>query len=142
MLNKKRQHGFTLVDAMIGALMLAVGQIGLIKFESYLITSNQLAQLRANASFAASKLLSAAYADSGNAACYTVPVASQSGCNNATASTFTANWVSEVTEAFPGTTSNPPIVTLDVAAGTLAVNIYWQQRQGTLHTFAVTGQTQ
>jgi type IV pilus assembly protein PilV len=122
-----RSHGISLLEALIAALILSVGLIGLVRMQSKMVSASTDAQLRYTAVQLADEHLNLVRVDSANAACYTLPAAG--ACNSAAAAAHTTEWAARVSASLPGTVTRS--VALNAATGQLSVSIGWTSRQAT-----------
>lgn len=135
----RHQHlsAYALLEALIGMMIFTIGILGVVALQGNVLSRNMDANFRIKASLMANELISLATADSGNAGCYTLPA---TGCSSAAASAFMTDWITEVNNNLPGSTTNQPTATL-AADRTLTVTLFWQRNQDPiLHNYISTTQ--
>lgn len=119
-------RGISLLEALVAALILTVGLIGLMRMQSQLVSASTDAQLRYTAVQLADEHLNLVRVDSANAACYTLPPAGS--CSVPAAAAHTTAWATRVAGSLPGSVTTA--VLLDAATGRMTVRIGWSGRQG------------
>jgi len=119
-------RGVSLLEAMVAALILSVGLIGLMRMQSQLVSASTDAQLRYTAVQLADEHLNLVRVDSANAACYTLPPVG--ACNMPAAAAHTTSWAARVAGSLPGTVTTE--VVHDAGTGRMTVRIGWSGRQG------------
>jgi type IV pilus assembly protein PilV len=121
------QQGFALVEALISVVVLAIGVMGLLYFQGFLISSATVGNQRVEASLLAEELVSMASADPINAGCY-----ANSGvttCASAGARDYLTAWVLRATARLPGADTLPPTAVL-ANDRTYTVTLQWKQKDG------------
>ncbi len=121
------QQGFALVEALISVVVLAVGVMGLLFFQGFLISSATVGNQRVEASLLAEELVSMASADPINAGCY-----ANSGvttCASAGARDYLSAWELRAKARLPGAAALPPTAVL-ANDRTYTVTLQWMQKDG------------
>ena len=115
------QHGFSLLDGLVGMTLLAVGLLGMARLESGLIAQSTEAQHRLVAAQLGDQLLSTVLVDTANVDCYTVPPTGT--CESAVAKDSTTAWQAQALAALPGAASASAV--LDDARRRMTVTLSW-----------------
>ena len=123
-MNKHRQSGVALLEALIATLILAIGLLGAIGMQARAFSALADAGMRAEATMASEKLLAQMTLDQLNLASYAY---SGSG----TPSTAVSSWITDTRSAIPGAGL---IVTVDAVPATtrkvVKITISWLRKTG------------
>jgi type IV pilus assembly protein PilV len=134
----RRRAGFAgvgLIDALVGMTILAVGLLGVTRFQTRMLSQVNETQSRLTAVRFGNELLNTILVDSANAACYTLPQAG--ACGSATARTLSNDWKARALAALPGTPTATSAI--DAAGNRLTVTLTWTGKASTdAHRLQVT----
>ena len=123
-MNKHRQSGVALLEALIATLILAIGLLGTIGMQARAFSALADAGMRAEATIASEKLLAQMTLDQANLASYAY---SGSG----TPSAAVSGWVTDTRSAIPGAGL---LVTVDAVPATtrsvINITINWTRKTG------------
>lgn len=121
----RRQGGVALLEALLAAVLLAIGLLGTIGLQARAYGALSDASLRAEATIAAEKLLGVMSTDQDNLDAYRLAA-------SATPGTQLADWYAETRTNIPGAQI---VVGVDTAAGAgpseVDITISWTRRAGT-----------
>lgn len=126
-MNRRAQSGVALIEALISFLILAIGILGVLYFQAFLISSMTVNGQRAEATILADELISMAQTDPANAGC--LANAGNLACGSANAAAFFQQWLARAAQRLPGAAQLAPIVTHD-ADRTFTVALRWRQKDG------------
>ena len=136
----RKQRGYALADSLIALIIVTIGTLGLLKLQGELLSNSIESGFRVRAAMMSNELLSMAQIDGADANCFTVPVASQAGCGNAIAQTFTQAWENEINNNFPGDGFAKAAAAID-GNNRLTITIQWQRTpQSSLRNLVLVGQ--
>ncbi len=121
------QRGVALIEALIGLMVLAIGVLGSLYFQGFMVSSNTVSTQRMEAAMLAQELIAMASSDVDNVGCYAT--AGGGGCGSAQAGTYLADWLARATARLPGASANPPTAVLQ-ADGVYTVTLFWIQKDG------------
>jgi len=111
--NIKNKKGFYTIEALVSLVIFMTGILGVVGMQASAIGNNSNATYRAEASFLADAIIAEMWTDRNNLTSYA----------SGTATSYTA-WLTEVNTRLPGSSANPPIIT--VAGQTVSVTVRWQ----------------
>jgi type IV pilus assembly protein PilV len=117
-----RSHGFSLIEVMISIVLLAVGLLGNMSLQTFLVKQATYTNARITANNLVAELQSVALADYGNIASYTVPANATPDCTTIVGVTYLHAWQCRVGGVSP---TAAPLATWDAATQTYAVTITW-----------------
>lgn len=118
------QSGFSLIESLISLLLFSIAVVGATGLQGSIMSFQQNAQYRSEASFYAEQLIGLATADALNVQCYAINASSCA--NNAVLAVATA-WRDTVQETLPGADTTPPLITYTAATAEFNVTIFWQR---------------
>lgn len=121
------QRGVALIEALIGLMVLAVGVLGSLYFQGFMVSSNTVSLQRMEAAMLAQELIAMASSDPANVDCYAT--GGGGGCASGQASAYFADWLGRVATQLPGAAANPPTAVLQ-AGGVYTVTLFWIQKDG------------
>lgn len=134
-IQRKRQSGVSLLEAMLAILIFSVGILALVALQSVSVKATTESKFRADAGFLASQLIGRMWADYAafDLGQYEYNV-SGAGCGNYSGgggNAAVAAWVASVLETLPGATANSIQIRLTRNPGQpdhnrVAINICWQ----------------
>jgi type IV pilus assembly protein PilV len=130
------QSGLALVESLVGLLVLAVGVLGALYFQGFMVAAATGSTQRIEASLLAEELVAMAHSDAANAGCYALT--STAPCASPSASAYLSTWRARVMSSLPGADSLEPTVQFS-ADRTFTVTLQWRQKEtGTVrnHTLA------
>jgi type IV pilus assembly protein PilV len=123
-MNARRQQGIALIEALLAAVLLAIGLLGTLGLQARSYSALSDAGMRAEATIAAEKLLGVMATDQANLAAYALVA-------KATPGTRLAPWYNETVGHIPNATIS---VTVTPAAGTtrtaVTIVIGWRRKAG------------
>ena len=124
-----KESGFALIEALISMVVLAVGVVGLLFMNGFLMSSATVSNQRLAASLLADELITMAQTDPSNAGCYAT--SGVTTCASPSAGQFRVDWSSRVQARLPGAAALPPVVDMD-ADRTFTVTVQWRQKDGSV----------
>ena len=135
---RRHARGVSLVEAMIAILILSVGLLGLVRMQSYSVTTSRDAMYRSEASVLAHEIIGIAWTDAANLAAYQHraggAICSPSG--SAATSNNVSNWLAGFTTAgnvryLPGATADKQQIIVDtsVTPPIVRVHLCWRSPQ-------------
>ena len=125
----RRQHGFVMLEALVGGLIFAIGVLGIVALQASMTQAQSVGKSRADAIYLADELVGLLWAD--------LPRATQYTTASCSTNTQCTDWSAKVGRALPGGT---PAVTVD-GAGSVAITISWSTQAGTQSYTTVTAVT-
>jgi type IV pilus assembly protein PilV len=124
---RRRQSGFSLLEALLGILIFSVGILALVALQSISVKATTESKFRADAGFLASQLVSEMWTDYTGASTgqYTIN-ANGNNCvfSGGPSSAKTARWIAAVKQALPGSTDTS-IQVITGANNLISINICW-----------------
>jgi type IV pilus assembly protein PilV len=111
-----RQHGMSLLEAMLGILLFSVGILAVVGIQAMAVRNVAESKYRMDASFLANQLIGEMWANRTNMASYNFV--------GGTPPSILNTWIARVGAELPGTTANPP--TVNITGTTVTITIYWQ----------------
>lgn len=121
------QRGVALIEALIGVAVLAIGVLGSLYFQGFMVSSNTVSGQRMEAAMLAQELIAMASSDADNVGCYAT--VGGGACGSPQATTYLLDWLARASARLPGAAANPPSVEL-LADGTYTVTLRWKQKDG------------
>jgi type IV pilus assembly protein PilV len=122
--HRRKQEGIALLEALLAAVILAIGLLGTIGLQARAYSALSDAGMRAEATIAAEKLLGVMNSDQANLAAYELAA-------NGVPGTPLAAWYTETRTRIPGAQI---VVAVDTAAGAtsreVAITISWTRKAG------------
>jgi type IV pilus assembly protein PilV len=117
---RTRRRGFVMMEVLVGALIFAIGVLGLVALQANMSRSQTVGKFRGDAVYLADELVGMLWSDLPNRAQYaTANCAAYARCND---------WAGKVTRALPGGAST---VAVNTGTGQVDVSISWTTAQGT-----------
>lgn len=115
-----RRRGFVMMEVLVGALIFAIGVLGLVSLQANMSRSQTVGKFRGDAVYLADELVGMLWSDLPNRAQYTTAnCATYARCND---------WAGKVARALPGGAST---VAVNTGTGQVDVSISWTTAQGT-----------
>ena len=133
---RANQSGLALIESLVGVLVLAVGVLGALYFQGFMVAAATGSTQRIEASLLAEELVAMALSDAANAGCYAL--SGTTTCASPSASAYLSTWQARVMSSLPGADSLAPSVQF-AADRTFTVTLQWRQKEtGTVrnHTLA------
>ncbi len=122
LLSRRRGRGVTLIDALIALAILAFGLIGMTRLQTRAIAQTSESQERLRAAVLVDQMISTVIVDAANRQCYVVPASGT--CGSTVASTFAADWKTQVETTLPGGAA-----TSALAGNQLTVTVTWTGKE-------------
>lgn len=132
----RASRGVALIEALIALTVLAVGVLGTLYFQGFVMSSATVSSQRLEAALLADELIAMAHSDTANAGCYAN--AGVTACGSAAAAAYMADWTARALARLPGAASHLPVVNF-AADRTFTVTLQWVQKDGAVvrnHTMA------
>ena len=121
------ERGVALIEALIAITVLAVGVLGTIYFQGFVMSMTTVSQQRLEASMFSEELLGMVLSDPTNAGCYAN--AGVTTCASANAAAFMTDWTTRAQARLPGSSTHPPAVTF-AADRSFTITLQWVQKDG------------
>lgn len=132
----RASRGVALIEALVAVTVLAIGVLGTLYFQGFVMSSATVSSQRLEASLLADELIAMAHSDTANAGCYANT--GVTACGSATAAAYMADWTARTLARLPGAASHLPVVNY-AADRTFTVTLQWVQKDGAVvrnHTMA------
>lgn len=112
------QRGSVLLEALIAILIFSMGILAIVGLQAVSMKAASDAKYRVDASFLANQVLADMWLDRNNLANYVWD-------GTGAAPTSLTNWMTQVQATLPGTTANPPSITVD-GNNVVTITVRWQ----------------
>lgn len=120
-----RQCGAGLVEVLVAMAVLAIGLLGMVRYQAHIVQQGSESLARLQATQMVDQLLSLALLDPDNAACYTLPAGT---CGSATARQAAEDWNAHVTEIASSIALGNVAAASVLSDGRLTVSLEWDAR--------------
>ncbi|HZR04057.1 MAG TPA: hypothetical protein VFA81_12905 [Burkholderiales bacterium] len=127
-INRHRQGGALLLEALIAILLFSLGILSLVGLQATAIANVSEAKYRADASFLTNQLIGQIWVNRTNIASYAYN-------GSGTTPSVLQGWVAEVTNALPGAADNLPTVTIG-AGNQVTITVSWQRPEDSAKNLA------
>ena len=117
------QGGAMLLEALIAILIFSMGILSVVGMQATAVKAASDARHRSEASLLANELLGQMWITNRTAS---VLQTNFQGGSGLTAGTYYTNWYADVQAALPGSSSNPPDVTVDTTTGLVTIVVRWK----------------